>query len=135
MYLVNDDLKASRSLRPQYITIPTPQWSGVSGKLIVCDNPGRSDSASGFSSIETQFGADCTNRMKLGKWANTNQIPQAPTNLKISFFSSRHEAKFRPCLDLENKDRGISPEHLEAGIRPGNRLVDGKNSAKSAVQR
>ena len=109
MYLTDDGLEATRSLR---LIIPTPQWSGVSGKLIVCRNPGRSDGALSFSNIETQFGADCADRMKLGKWANINQIPQAPTNLKISFFSSRHQAKFRSCLDLEDKDRHISREHL-----------------------
>jgi hypothetical protein len=35
------------------------------------------------------------------------------TNLKISFFSSRHESKFRPCLDLEDKasiKTGASPQ-------------------------
>ena len=69
------------------------------------------------ASVETQFGANCFDRMKLGEWANTSQIPQARTNLKISFLSSRHEVnlssfKFRPCLDLEDKDRRISPERL-----------------------
>jgi hypothetical protein len=109
---MNNSLKASCSLHLQHITIPTPQWSGVSGKLIICNNPGQIDGMPDFSSIETQFGTDCADCMKLGKWANTNQIPQMPTNLKISFFSSRHKAKLRPCLDFKNKDWCISPEYL-----------------------
>jgi hypothetical protein len=112
MYLMNNGLKVSHSLCLQHITIPTPQWSSVSGKLIICNNPGQIDGTPNFSSIETQFGANCADCIKLGKWANTNQIPQMPMNLKISFFSSRHKAKLRPCLDFKNKDQYISPEHL-----------------------
>ena len=42
--------------------------------------------------------------MDLGKWKNSNQIPQE----KISFFSGRHEAKFGPCLDIKT---GASPRN------------------------
>ena len=80
---------------------PNPPVERTSSKLIVCDNPGWSDGAPGFTGIETQFGAHCADRMNIRKWANSIQIPQASTNLKISFFSGRHEAKFRPCFDIK----------------------------------
>ena len=71
------------------------------------------------ASVETQFGANCIDRMKLGEWANTSQIPQARTNLKISFLSSRHEVNLSslgPVL-ISRIKTGASPQKTWYSIR------------------
>ena len=59
------------------------------------------------------FGAKCTDGVELGKWEIIDQIPQTLADLKISYFSFRHQAKLRPHLDLQNKDHHIHPTDLE----------------------
>ena len=57
---------------PPNITIPTFSWNCISDELVAGNNPGRSEGAPTLSSVETQFGTDGAEGMKLGKRANIN---------------------------------------------------------------